>query len=157
MQGEVVDDELTVGLLSGELDVTLIVGDSHEDFFSVHLVDDPFVLVARYDQFPPGPARIDDVADQPMIGQHPQTFQMLNQNALCAAGVGPNYVFRTNDNGTVAAMVRAGLGVAVVPLLCVEREDPRISVRALRCPSPTAGSRSRDVGTVPSRRPPVAS
>ncbi len=127
-----VDDELTVGLLSGELDVTFIVGDSHDEFDSVHLVDDPFVLVARPDQFPAGPVRIDDLADQAMIGQHPHTCQMLNENALRAAGVEPNYVFRTNDNGTVAAMVRAGLGVAVMPLLCVEQEDPRTAIHALR-------------------------
>lgn len=57
---------------------------------------------------------------------------MRNENALRAAGLEPNYVFRTNDNGTVAAMVRAGLGVAVMPQLCVEQEDPRISIHVLR-------------------------
>ena len=40
-------------------------------------------------------------------------------------------MFRTNDNGTVAAMVRAGMGVAVLPLLCIEPEDPRLSLHPL--------------------------
>lgn len=127
-----VDDELTEGLLNGELDVTFIVGDPHEAFDSVHLIDDPFVLVARPDQFPAGAVRLDVIAAEPMIGQQPNSCQLMNENALRAAGVEPNYVFRTNDNGTVAAMVRAGLGVAVMPLLCVEPEDPRISIHALR-------------------------
>jgi DNA-binding transcriptional LysR family regulator len=46
-------------------------------------------------------------------------------------GVEPNYVFRSNDNGTVTAMVRSGMGVAVLPLLCTEPEDPRISLHPL--------------------------
>ena len=39
----------------------------------------------------------------PMIGQHPQSCQLLNESGLRAHGCDPNYVFRSNDNGTVAA------------------------------------------------------
>ena len=42
----------------------------------------------------------------------------------------PTYVFRTNDNGAVQAMVRAGIGASVMPLLAVDVADP--GVRVLR-------------------------
>ena len=52
------------------------------------------------------------------------------RRACDRSGFEPNYVFRTNDNGTVAAMVRAGMGVAIMPLLCVEPEDPRTTLHS---------------------------
>ncbi len=125
------DDELVEGLISGELDVSFIVGEPHDAFDSVHLVDDPFVLIARPDQFPAGPVRLADLEGESMIGQQPNSCQLINETSLRAAGLDPNYVFRTNDNGTVAAMVRAGLGVAVMPLLCIEPEDSRLSIHPL--------------------------
>ena len=51
-------------------------------------------------------------------------------------GVNPDYVFRTNDNGAVVAMVRAGMGMAVMPLLAVDIDDPTIAVRWLDPPVP---------------------
>ena len=36
----------------------------------------------------------------------------------------PNFVFRSEDNGTVQAMVGAGLGTALVPLLAVDTAGP---------------------------------
>jgi DNA-binding transcriptional LysR family regulator len=67
-----------------------------------------------------------------MVGQHANSCQLMNEMGLRAAGLEPNYVFRTNDNGTVSAMVKAGLGVAVMPLLCVEPNDPGLALHALR-------------------------
>lgn len=126
-----VDEEITNGLLSGDLDVTFMACEPHDDFEALHLVDDPFVLLARPGQFPTGPVSLDDIAGLPMIGQHPHSCQLLNENALRRLGLEPNYVFRTNDNGTVAAMVRAGLGLAIMPLLCVETEDTRIAIHPI--------------------------
>ncbi len=39
-------------------------------------------------------------------------------------GCDPRFVFRSEDNGTVQAMVGTGLGVAVVPLLSVDLAVP---------------------------------
>ena len=125
------DDELDDRLTSGELDVSFLVGDVADGFDSEHLLNDPFVLVARPGQFKSGPVALADLADEPMIGQHENSCQLLNEAGLRAAGIDPNYVFRTNDNGTVAAMVRAGMGVAVLPLLCVEPDDPRTALHQL--------------------------
>jgi DNA-binding transcriptional LysR family regulator len=129
----VLQDELA----AGSLDLSFVVGDADdagERFDTRHLLNDPFRLIARPGQYPPGPVRTERIADQPLIGQHPCSWQEISEDGLRSAGVEPHYVFRSNDNGTVAAMVRAGMGVAVLPLLCTEPEDPRVSLHPLDPP-----------------------
>ena len=43
-------------------------------------------------------------------------------------GLVPDYIFRSNDNGAVQAMVRAGMGAAVLPRLAVDTADPGVRV-----------------------------
>jgi DNA-binding transcriptional LysR family regulator len=129
-----VDEELDTGLERGELDLSFVVGDRGPAFETVHVLDDPFVVVARPGQFPDGPVPIAALADQPLVGQHANSCQLLNEAGLRERGLEPDYVFRSNDNGTVAAMVRSGLGVAVLPLLCVEPDDPRTALHLLDPP-----------------------
>lgn len=134
------DEELQAHLERGQTEVSFLVGDvddpSISGFESRLLLTDPFVLIARPGQFPSGPVSLDDFADEPLIGQHPNSCQLLNEAGLRAAGLDPSYVFRSNDNGTVAAMVRAGVGVAVMPLLCTEPLDPRTELHPLDPPIP---------------------
>lgn len=125
------DQELEGRIESGELDVSFMVGDGGAGVETEHVITDPFVLIARPGHFPPGPVAISELSVEPMIGQHANSCQLFNEAGLRAAGLVPSYVFRSNDNGTVAAMVRAGMGVAVLPLLCVETEDPRLSIHPL--------------------------
>jgi DNA-binding transcriptional LysR family regulator len=125
------DEELEGRVETGELDVSFLVGAGGESVATRHVITDPFVLISRPGQFPPGPVAIADLAGEPMIGQHENSCQLFNEAGLRTAGLVPSYVFRSNDNGTVAAMVRAGMGVAVLPLLCVETEDPRLSLHPL--------------------------
>jgi DNA-binding transcriptional LysR family regulator len=135
-----VDEELKVHLERGQTEVSFVVGDvgdpARSGLESRLLLTDPFVLIARPGQFPPGPISLADFAGEPLIGQHPNSCQLLNEAGLRSAGLDPNYVFRSNDNGTVAAMVRAGMGVAVMPLLCTEPEDPRTALHRLDPPIP---------------------
>lgn len=129
--GSDLDDELEEALERGELDVSFVAADVTGAYEQRHLFDDPFVVVARPGQYPDGPVSLNDLIDEPMVGQRENSCQLMNEAGLRAAGLDPHYVFRTNDNGTVAAMVRAGMGVAVMPLLCVEPEDPRISLHPI--------------------------
>ena len=135
-----VDEDLQEHLERGQTEVSFLVGhvaDAEQSGFESRLLlTDPFVLIARPGQFPPGPVSLDAFADEPLIGQHPNSCQLLNEAGLRSAGLDPTYVFRSNDNGTVAAMVRAGMGVAVMPLLCTEPEDPRIELHPLDPPIP---------------------
>jgi len=66
-----------------------------------------------------------------MIGQKESVYQAHVDDALRRVGVTPQYVFRTDDNGGVQAMVRAGLGVAVMPRLTIDMNDPGVVVREL--------------------------
>ncbi len=123
------DDALAERLRRGELDLSFTAGDWGSDFEQIPLLDDPFVVVARPGQFAPGPVPVSVLAGEPLIGQPPQTAcQLANETALRERGLDPNYVFRSGDNTTVTAMVRSGLGVAVLPLLCVEADDPRLAL-----------------------------
>jgi DNA-binding transcriptional LysR family regulator len=131
-----VDEELAHALANGELEVTFYVAPAHPNMETIHLLDDPFVLLARPGQFPDGPVRLADLADEPMVGQNPNSCQLYNEAGLRATGLEPTYVYRTSDNGTVAAMVRAGMGVAIMPFLCIEPEDPRIAIHPLEPPIP---------------------
>lgn len=130
------DPELHGRLANGELDVSFVVGDVDDAFATRHLLTDPFCLLSRPGQFPAGPVDIAVLNTEPLVGQHENSCQLINEAGLRSRGVEPNYVFRSNDNGAVAAMVRAGMGVAVLPLLCVDLDDPRIEVHALEPPIP---------------------
>ena len=135
-----VDAELEEHLRRGQCEVSFLVDagidPDRPEFETTHLLTDPFVLIARPGQFPDGPVAIGSLIDEPLIGQHQSSCQVINEAGLRSVGLDPTYVFRSNDNGTVAAMVRAGMGVAVMPLLCTEPEDPRTSLHPLDPPIP---------------------
>ncbi|HZI43918.1 MAG TPA: LysR family transcriptional regulator substrate-binding protein, partial [Ilumatobacter sp.] len=124
------DYELFEGLANGDLDVSFLVGDIGPGFQSRQLMEDPLVLLAPKDRFPAGPVSLRTLAQEPTIGQHANSCQLTCEMGLRESGIVPNYVFRTNDNGTVAAMVRAGMGVAYMPALCVDPWAYGISVHA---------------------------
>lgn len=124
----------------GALDVTFAVGPVRDErLAAVTLGHDPYVaLVATSDTGPDAATvAVGDLDSAPVIGLEPGTFcQLLIENNLHAAGVRPKYVFHSNDNGAVQAMVRAGLGTAVMPLLTIDRDDPGIRVLCLEPPMP---------------------
>ncbi len=129
-------DELVRRTLDGQLDVSFLVHDTPSEIEGVELFVDPFVVVAlpadvTDDSVPAG--RLNGI---PLIGEQDSACQRIVDDGLRTVGVDPDYVFRTNDNSAIAAMVRAGMGMAVVPLLSVELEDPRIAVRPLDPPIP---------------------
>lgn len=130
------DEELDAQLSSGALDVSFRVGTDLDAFEVRHLVDDPFVLLAPHGEFPVGPVHIADIGERPLIGQQDNPCQRLNEAGLRAGGIEPRYVFRTNENGAVAAMVRAGMGLAVLPRLCIEPDDRRLAVHEIIPPIP---------------------
>jgi DNA-binding transcriptional LysR family regulator len=57
--------------------------------------------------------------------------QRLVDRRLDALGVEPIYVFRSIDNGAIQAMVRSGLGRAVMPYLTIDPDDPGVVVQEL--------------------------
>jgi len=129
------EDEATAlpKVASGDLDLAFTCGPTRSDLAGVALLDDPYVLVARRGEFPKGAVRAEDLDGLSMIGFPPTCDMNRIEPALNALGVRPIKVFETADNGTLLAMVRAGMGPAVVALLCVdiEADDEHLELHTL--------------------------
>jgi DNA-binding transcriptional LysR family regulator len=87
------------------------------------------VLVAPRGELPEGHYPTDQLDEVPLVGYPPSGCQADIEDALRALGVTPTFVFRTFDNGAQMAMVRAGMGWAVMPLLAVDTRDDGVDVR----------------------------
>ncbi len=120
-------DELVAKLLADELDLSFLVGaPDHDGIEAVELMLDPYVLVSPAG----GDGSVAEAASldgAPMIGQSPCSCQTTIDDSLRRAGVTPDYVFRTNDNAAVQAMVRAGMGQAILPFLAVDIHDQSVA------------------------------
>ncbi len=135
-----VNDDLLRGLLSGELDVAFMLGPLDDPRIEVtHLCDDPFVAVTPADGCSlrstgkAGAISLGGLDGFPVIGQNADdSCQVLIDDGLKARGVTPRYVFRSNDNAAIQAMVTAGMGAAVMPLLAVDQDDPTVHIHPLR-------------------------
>ncbi len=129
------------------------------DGFAVDLVlSDPYVVLVALDDptlatLPEGaPYPVAALAERPMVGHTECDALKQVETALEVQGVVPQYAFRTNDNGALQAMVRAGMGPALMPLLAVDESDPAVAVRLLDPPVPLRDvlvARHRGVHAVP--------
>lgn len=130
------DEDLQGAVVAGDIDVAFMTNPTRIDH-RVELIElgtDPYVVLTPAAERPKRrgmPFAIEDLADAPLIGQKESLYQAIVDDGLRALGVPPHYVFRTNDNGGVQAMVRAGLGYAVMPRLAVDARDEGIVVRPL--------------------------
>jgi DNA-binding transcriptional LysR family regulator len=132
------NDDLAEELVAGEIDVTFLQGpyeDSRLDIVGLGI--DPYVVVlgaesgfARRFAGKPFPTR--ELSGVSMVGQNPPSRgRDPIDDQLRAHGVKTRYVFRSNDNGAMQGMVRAGMGPAVMPLLAVDTSDPGIVIKRL--------------------------
>jgi DNA-binding transcriptional LysR family regulator len=106
----------------------------------VKLLDEQYLLVARAGAFPDGPLRVKLLDGAPMVAWPSTYHQTWLERALANAGAQPRIVFRTAGHETILAMVRAGIGSAVLPWLALHAtdawSDERLSIHELQ-PSPT--------------------
>jgi len=133
--------ELLERLAEGELDLAFGVLPIAGDGFEVtELARDPFVLLSPLDtDVAPGrpTVRPDELVAVSMIAQRAgDACQVTLENGMRLAGVELEIVFRSNDNGAVQAMVRAGMGHAVMARLACDPADPTVLVRNLVPPIP---------------------
>jgi DNA-binding transcriptional LysR family regulator len=134
------NDSLIDDLLGGDIDVTFLTGpidDSRVDI--IELGFDPFVAVLPADGLEARRHRgktypTSALMGVAMVGQHDCDCQTSIDRGLHGFGVQPRYVFRSNDNGAMQGMVRAGMGPAVMPLLAVDLADPGVVVKQLDPP-----------------------
>lgn len=118
-------------LRSGEIDVAFLAGPVQDS--SLDLVDlgtDPFVAVLprRAPYLDATSVTLREIADLGLIGEHVGTSQAYIDQHVRDAGITTSYAFRTNDNGAKQAMVRNGMGAAIMPQLAVDLDDPEVVV-----------------------------
>jgi molybdate transport repressor ModE-like protein len=96
-----------------------------ETFDVALLGNDPYVLVTAAGR---DESRLADLHGRRVLSSRGCQQPDLVEHQLLAAGVVPLSVDLFDDNGMIQELVAAGEGVAVVPCLTVDTQDPRISV-----------------------------
>lgn len=126
------DSRLLELVEQGELDLAFGVLPIRDGPFEwVELLLDPFVLVVPAGSplasltSTPSPL---EIAMLPLIGSRTCRSTAAAETHLRRAGGEPRFVFRSEDNSTVQAMVGSGLGVALTPRLAVDASDPSIVI-----------------------------
>lgn len=129
--------ELVEGLTSGRLDVAFLVGPVSDPRLDIREVfRDPFVALLPASAPAPASVVLAELEGVPLIGHEDCVCHDMVEAGLREAGVTPTYVFRSNDNVAVQAMVRAGIGTAVMPLLALDARDETTVVVPLDPPLP---------------------
>jgi DNA-binding transcriptional LysR family regulator len=126
------DEELARLVERGELDLAFVmlpIANPSLEF--AELLRDPYVLIV--DASSPLAAKtraptLKEVADQPLIGFRNCRSTSLIEAHMRAAGREPNFVFRSDDNGTVQGLAAAGVGAAIVPRLSIDMRDENLVV-----------------------------
>ena len=126
------DHELLELVERGDVDVSFCVFPLEGGpFESVELMRDPYVLVAPADSPLSKREKIPtlrEILDLPLISYRTCRTTQRVEERLRLAGREPEVVFRSDDNGTVQALVASGVGVALVPRLTVDLADESIAV-----------------------------
>jgi molybdate transport repressor ModE-like protein len=97
-------------------------------FEAFELMADPFVLVVPRDS---GVASIEDLGSLPLIGHTHCRGLARVEATLQARGVEPEFAFRSDVNATIQALVGAGVGAAVLPVLAIDATDELTVTREL--------------------------
>jgi DNA-binding transcriptional LysR family regulator len=103
----------------GDLDLLFHDGPIGEDAEHVLLLEDPYFVVARPEDFPTGPVRAAQLDGKAMVAWPATRNQPSIEQTLASAGGQPRVVFRSAGNETILSMVRAGIGLAVLPWLAI--------------------------------------
>jgi DNA-binding transcriptional LysR family regulator len=124
------DLDLYDRLERGELDLTFVelpVPDGPFDV--VRLLDDPYVLLLRRDDPLATRGRrptLLEIGALPLIGNLTCRGLARVTEQLRARGTEPRFVFRSDVNATVQALVAAGIGAAILPRLAIDPADAAI-------------------------------
>ncbi|HWD82187.1 MAG TPA: LysR family transcriptional regulator substrate-binding protein, partial [Kribbella sp.] len=113
------------------LDLMFFDGRGGDGIGNVKLLDDPYFLVARPGDFEPGPVRLGKLDGLPLVAHPAICHQAVIEDFLRARDIRPQFVFRTEGNEALLAMVRSGLGVALMPRLAVLRHDESLALHEL--------------------------
>lgn len=133
-------EETVPRLKAGELDMALVfdyeaVPDPPDDELErTHLIDDTvdIVLPRGHRLARRRSVRLEDLTDEPWIsGCGPSSCSMMLQRACTDAGFEARIAFESDDYQVQQALVAAGVGVTMLPRLCLTTVHPAVEVRSL--------------------------
>ena len=133
-------------LVAGEVDLALLEASAatpatvDERFAQDALFDDPLRLVvpAGHPLTARGAVALEDAVDEPWVGGPPGgSYHQIEMLACSQAGFTPNLVHRALDWSAYLALVRAGLGVALLPRLALPADDRIRALALTNQPMPT--------------------
>ncbi len=110
---------------SDEVQVGIVRSLSHPDIETIHLYDDEIVLTVNPDHpfAASGTATVEDAASEPIVlFDRGSSYFGLIHGFFRQAGVVPNVSMELDSLEATKRMVEEGLGVALVPLVTIERE-----------------------------------
>jgi DNA-binding transcriptional LysR family regulator len=126
------DGELLELVERGELDVTFTIFPLVEGPFEVAaLLRDPYVLVVPADSplaAGPEPPNLRELTELELIGFRQCRSLLEVESFFAGRGLRLETVFRSDDIGTVQALVAEGVGCALMPRLTVDERDERTAL-----------------------------
>jgi DNA-binding transcriptional LysR family regulator len=147
--------ELIRAVESGDIDVTFLdIGPYDTGPLQVRsILEDPMVFLAPASSSEARRRAINmaEVARLPMIGTRDPGCRQIIDDAFRQAPTPPNYVFRSDNHPTIHGLIGSGLAYAVLPLLAVDENDPKVAVIPIR---PAPPPRRLGIAWHPDRRPP---
>ena len=125
-------EEMLIGLISGNLDMALMSEPENNEVDFIPVLEDPMVVVfppdhpfSDYDYVP-----LQKLQDYPLI----MTYREYDTDAnrvLLDAGLDASVRYRSKDDFAVLSMVQHGLGISILPELTLERFPGRYDYRML--------------------------
>lgn len=129
-------DELVRDVLHDETDMAFTVDVADDPRLEIEVLgSDRFVVLAPVDEDLDGVVSADRLNRSTLIGQpDTQTGQRMIDERLNGAGIRPDFAFRFQNNAAVQSMVRSGMGLAVMPSLAIDANDPGVRVLEIEPP-----------------------
>jgi DNA-binding transcriptional LysR family regulator len=103
----------------GDLDLLFYDGPISDEAERVLLMEDPYLVVAHPGDLPAGPVPAEMLDGKAMVAGPPTRDRPRWEQFLAHSGARPHIVFRAGGDETILSMVRAGMGLAVLPWLAI--------------------------------------
>lgn len=103
----------------GDLDLLFHDGPISQDVEHAQLLEDPYVVVAQPGELPAGQVPAEALDGRAAVAWPATCDQPRLEQTLANGGARLRVVFRSAGNETILSMVRAGIGLAVLPWLAI--------------------------------------
>jgi molybdate transport repressor ModE-like protein len=125
------DPDLYSAIERGDLDLAFCSPPLPDGpFEALELMSDPYVLMvpADHPSAAGGAVALADLSELALIGASQCSSGLRVEERLRLLGHPIDYVFQSDDNGTLQGLVVAGFGAALIPLLAYAPGDERVRV-----------------------------